>query len=297
MGEDSTRCVFGCKTGAVAGIVDHEGSRPLQQHDASSLYLLFETGQRPSAEAVHAFAAAWEKVFVSHDPAQHDSPIGNPADLAHENKAQDAEVLPLNKQWVELLRDGLTFDLQGLAPGPVCSAPAPAHRFDWPEGRNTDACEAMRLVIGPHLLGADNSIPVLRTLIALARDLVLFFEDIAAVVWPPSASLIGRRFFESTATAWLEGGPFPALGLTAFRLADDGALESVGLSLWIGQELRIEPLLAADRVAATRLGVRIINHLVMLGGLFKEERIVAPDGARLILKPAGDTSFIRVQRE
>ena len=281
----------------MAGFADEEGNRRLQHSDASGLYLLFEAGKRPSVEAVHAFAAAWEKVFVSHDPAQNDSPLGNPPDLANENKAQNAEVLPLDKQWVELLRDGLTFDLQGLAPGPTCSAPVPLHHFDWPGTRDTDALEAMRLVVGPHLQGADNSAPVLRTLIALARDLVLFFEDIAAVFWPPSASLIGRRFFESTVTAWLEGGPFPALGLTAFRLADDGALESVGLDFWIGQELSIDPVLAAEKVAATRLGVRIINHLVMLGGLFQEERIIAPDGARLVLRPIEDVTFIRVQRE
>lgn len=201
------------------------------------------------------------------------------------------------KQWVELLRDGLTFDLQGLAPGPACAVPAIQHKFDWAHGADPHQCEALRVTIGPHLQGAERAMPVLRTLVALGRDLALFFEEMAAVIWSPSGALIGRRFFESTATAWLDGGPFPALGLTAFAEAEDGALHSVGLDWWIGQELRIEPLLAHDKVAATRLGVRLINHLVMLGGLTQEQRIAAPDGTRLVMEPVGGQRLIKVKRE
>lgn len=205
----------------------------------------------------------------------------------------------MEKQWVELLRDGLTFDLAGLAPGPACAAimPAPVHRFDWQGTQDLAELEAMLLAAGPHLQGGETSAPVLRTMVALARDLALFFEDMIAVVWTPSASLIGRRFFESTATAWLDGGPFPALGLTAFDLAEDGALETTGLSLWVGHELRIDPALAQDKVAGTRLGLRLVNHLVMLGGLANEERITAPDGTRLVMLPASDDGPIEVQRE
>lgn len=270
----------------------------MQQTDALGLYLLFEAGKRPSATTIHAFASAWEKVSVSHDPSTISSPDGNASDLAPPKDGAGTEELPAVKQWVELLRDGLTFDLQGLAPGPACDAPATQHRFDWSAaGLPADNYESLWLAVGPHLEAGEHSVPVLRAMVALARDLTLFFEEIAAVIWLPSASIIGRRFFESTATAWLEGGPFPALGLTAFKAAEDGALESVGLDRWIGQELRIEAPLAQDKVAATRLGVRIVNHLIMLGRLAHEERIVAPDGARLIMQPVRDGTFIRVQRE
>ncbi len=139
--------------------------------------------------------------------------------------------------------------------------------------------------------------PVVRGLIALARDLTHHFDEIVAIVWPPSKSAIGRRFFESVSTAWLEGGAFPALGLTAFRETVDGALQSVGLEFWIGQELRIEPPLASDKVAATRLGVRIIYQLILVGGLEDSEWVVGPDGTRLVMRPSRNRKFVRVWRE
>jgi hypothetical protein len=285
----------------------------VQEQDAAGLYLLFEKGRRPSAAAIHAFAAASGKVSVSHDPVGIESSlVGNPSDVTLPNAVTDAGVLPLEKQWVEVLRDGLTFDLAGLAPGPACTPAAIRHWFDWngapaadhgagddpaADPHAADPHEAIRLSPGPHVHSGAGSVPVLRSMVALARDLALFFEELSAVVWPPSGSLIGRRFFESTATAWLDGGPFPALGLTAFAPAPDGALETTGLALWIGQELRIEPALAQDRVAATRLGVRLVNHLVMLGGLRGEERVIAPDGSRLVMVPTPTGQLVRVQRE
>ena len=74
----------------------------------------------------------------------------------------------------------------------------------------------------------------------------------------------------------------------------DGALQSIGLDFWIGQEIRIEPPLATDRVAATRLGVRLINHLIMVGGLSQAEPMTAPDGRKLVLTPSGNRKFVRV---
>ena len=150
---------------------------------------------------------------------------------------------------------------------------------------------------GPHIAAGGNSLPMMRAMLALACDLVRQMEDIVAVGWGPAKTAIGRQFFESVTSAWLDGGPFPALGLTAFVEAPDSALESVGLGFWTGQELRIEPPLTADRVAATRLGIRLINHLVIVGRLDSSERVVAPDGTRLVLWPSHNRALISVRRE
>lgn len=269
----------------------------MQGSETLGLFLLAEPGRRPSLAAVKDFAMESQVVAVSHDPQAPSSPLGKDITLTSPDGEAGAKGMALSGHWVELLRDGMTFDLHGLAPGAACAAPQPHHRFDWPTGQDAVGHEALHLGIGPHLAGAGRSLPVLRTMIALARDLALFFEEIAGVIWQPSASVIGRRFFESTATAWLDGGPFPALGLTAFEVAEDGALASKGLAFWIGQELAIEPALAQDKVAATRLGVRLVNHLVRLGGLAGEEHIVAPDGARLVMRPSADGRRIEVKRE
>lgn len=134
-------------------------------------------------------------------------------------------------------------------------------------------------------------------MLALACDLVLHFSDCEAVSWGPSQSAIGRRYFESVISAWLDGGPFPALGLTSFGETGDGALQSVGLAFWIGQELRIEPPLSRDKVAATRLGIRLVNQLVLTGAITDQEWITAPDGSPLLLRASREQAVISVWRE
>ncbi|MCZ8369604.1 MAG: hypothetical protein O9293_06480 [Porphyrobacter sp.] len=256
-------------------------------HDAE-LYLLFAKGKRPDRLAIKAFADRLPYLAVTHDPAHDDAasdePAGDGGGAGQHN-------------WLELLRDGLTFDLVGIAPGPAATFPQVSHRFDLPVLPDAQDYEALTLRPGPHIASAGSSMPLTRSLLALASDFVRQFDDLAAVVWRPAESAIGRRFFESATSAWLDGGPFPALGLTAFVQTADGALESVGLSFWIGQELRIEPPLCADRVAATRLGIRLVNHLVLAGGLSQDDRIAAADGTRLALRPSRNRALISVWRE
>lgn len=246
--------------------------------------MLFAKGKRPDWAAIKDFATKQQAVNLSHDL---DGGDGSDAENACSGQ----------QTWIELLRDGLTFDLCGLMPGPTRQFPLIEHRFDLPEAPTPAAYDALAILPGPHIAAGRRSLPVLRGMLALTRDLILHFEDLSAVCWTPSRSAIGRRFFESATSAWLDGGPFPALGLTAFIEAPDGALQSVGLDFWIGQELRIEPPLNADRVASTRLGIRLVNQLVLIGRLETDERIVAPDGSRLVLRPSRNRALISVWRE
>lgn len=204
---------------------------------------------------------------------------------------------PGQQLWLELLCDGLTFDLAGLAPGPESPFPVLEHRFDCPELPLPADHDTMTLRPGPHLAGGGNAMPLMRTLLGLACRMVRHFEGLVAVSWGPARSVIGRRYFESVTSAWLDGGPFPALGLAAFLETADRALESTGLSFWIGRELRIEPPLGSDRVAATRLGIRLVNHLVLAGEPSDDERIMAADGTPLVLRLARERAIISVQRE
>jgi hypothetical protein len=243
-------------------------------------------------------------VIVSHDPvpdeadgAGRTSLVGAPADVSADAPADADALWPGQLHWIELLREGLTFDFVGLAPGPTAPLPAFAHRFDLPATFSPEECEAVVLRPGPHLVEGAASLPLMRGLLALGCEFVRQFDDVIAAGWGPAGAMIGRRFFESATSAWLDGGPFPALGLTAFVETPDSAIESVGLAFWIGQELRIEPPLGADRVAATRLGIRLVNHLVLAGGLAEDDRIVAPDGTRLVLRPSRNRAMISVWRE
>jgi hypothetical protein len=264
-----------------------EGGWPISQSQRArdaELHLLFALGKRPDRHAIRACAEWLPSLSVSHDPVPGDSP-------------HPEALWPGQLHWIELLRDGLTFDLSGLVPGEAAHFPDLAHRFDLPAMPVSEACEAVVLRPGPHLEAGGNSQPVMRGLLAVACDLVRQFEDCIAIVWGPAGTAIGPRFFESVVSAWLDGGPFPALGLTAFVEAPDGALESIGLGFWIGQELRIEPPLSADRIAATRLGIRLVNHLVITGAPAEDDRIIAPDGTRLVLRPSRSRGVISVWRE
>ncbi|MBV7259859.1 hypothetical protein [Erythrobacter crassostreae] len=246
---------------------------------------------------IREFADAQSSTSLSHDPLA-DQPLQlvvNEGETLKRSKASQED--ETEEFWVELLRDGLTFDLRGLAPGEAESIPATDYRYDVDQSPAALRLEAIHLLPGQHLAGGANSVPVLRGLIALACDLIRHFDDLVAIVWEPARSLIGRRYFESVASAWLEGGAFPALGLTSFRETSDGALQTVGLDFWIGQELRIEAPLSSEKVEATRLGARIVNQLVIIGGLEQSERITAPDGSHLIMRPSRNGNFVRVMRE
>ena len=272
--------------------VTYQGSLQISQsqraHNAE-LHLLFAKSKRPDLHAIKAFTGRLPAVSVSHDPL-----IGG----VQLEEVRDAEAPWMGKlQWVELLRDGMTFDLSGLAPGSASAFPSLLHRFDLATLPSPEDHEALVLRPGPHLADGAGSLPLMRELLALGCDIVRQFSDLVAVGWGPARAAIGRRFFESIISAWLDGGPFPALGLTAFVESPDAALESVGLGFWIGQEIRIEPPLSADRVAATRLGIRLVNHLVLAGGLSEEDRMVAPDGSRLVLRPSRSRALISVWRE
>ncbi len=241
--------------------------------------------------------ASQRLVSLSHDPSR-DKPLHLvAADGQSLTPPGETSPAPSNQLWVELLREGLTFDLVGLAPKTSPEFPRPDFRFDVEFLPGPASYEALHLFPGKHLASSTRSEPVTRALIALARDFIHFFDSLEMVVWPPSRSAIGRRFFESVTTAWLDGGPFPGLGLTAFKETGDGALQSVGLDLWIGQELRIEPPLSSDKVQATRLGVRLVNQLVILGGIEGSERSVGPDGSMLVLRSSRNGKFVRVTRE
>ncbi|MEM7778788.1 MAG: hypothetical protein AAF697_00180 [Pseudomonadota bacterium] len=277
-----------------------EGLKKIAEYadpETKGLYLLFAHGKRPDRSALKAFAASQSATALSHDPSSEPIVKLAVADHASEPVAAPGDQVQVNHIWLELLRDGLAFDLTGLAPGDPAAMPEVKHRFDLDHLPDASRYEALCLSPGHHLAGGERTMPVAKGLVALGRDLMLCFEEMEAILWPPAMSVIGRRYFESTSSSWLEGGPFPALGLTAFEETPDGALQSVGLEFWIGQELLIEPPLSADKVAATRMGVRLVNQLILVGGIEDAERLVSPDGTRLLLRQSRNGHYIRVSRE
>lgn len=254
---------------------DSRAGEPGGSSDRPCLFLLFAAGARPTADTVRSALAHGLVGHVSHDPG----------DDEEEGEANS---------WIELLLDGLTFDLLGLAPGRPLAPPIAQHHF----GLAADAVkntEAVGIAPGPHLRGAANAMPVVRTLLRLAVALVDQAAEARGAVWAPARSAMGRQIFVQSVTSWLGGGPFPALGLTGVVEGPGGTLGTEGLAFFTGQELVLDHRLCRDGLEGTRLLVRLVDALVSQPSLVEEMHLVLDDGAGIRLQP--DETVIRVTYE
>jgi hypothetical protein len=231
------------------------------------LFLLFPQGRRPSAPAVREALARSSVGQVSLDPGA-------------------SEAIPVASDWLEVVVNGLAFDILGLSPGQALSAPAPRHHFGC-EPAALLGCEAIGLAPGPHLAGATNAMPVVRTLLRLASALASQWHTALGASWLPADSAMERDLFVNAIEAWLAGGPFPALGLTGVAQRGDGRLASEGLAFFTGQELLLDAQLGADRVAATRLLLRLVDNLVEQPPLEGQRIVQLAGGGSLRMFGAG----------
>jgi hypothetical protein len=251
-------------------------------NSGSAVSLLFAAGRRPSADSIRALARDGGGFSVSFDPSADAAAPGAPADAAE----------PV---WLELLASGMTFDLLGLAPGPPPDPPPCVHGYALAANADPIGLEAVPLRPGPHIEAGSRMLPVVRALAALAATLSAI-DGVQAVAWHPARSWCGAEYFREGVRRWVEGGVFPGLGLTSLALTAEGGMQSEGLALFTGQELRLEPELMTDRAAGAKIGVRLIDHLVAVGQIDRPQRIDGPDGQALRLEPSANGRFVRVWR-
>lgn len=256
--------------------------------NASAVSLLFAAGSRPTCASIKSLSASGGNFVVSLDPAE-DIRDG---DSAEKDRRQD--------DWLELLANGLTFDLHGLAPGKQCAAPPKAHFFglgaDFEAGfEQLGGLEVLTLTPGPHLIGSNVMMPVMRCLALLAAKLS-GLPDLKAIAWHPARTWNSPTHFCQGVERWIEGGVFPGLGLTALAKAENGGIHSEGLALFTGQELHISPALVQDQAEAAKLALRLIHWLVENGKLTSSESMIGPDGSPLRLEPSENLRIVEVWR-
>jgi hypothetical protein len=252
--------------------------------DDPAVFLLFAPGSRPDVERLQELAAAAGSEFhVSHVPPR-------PSDAA---SAEDPGLVSAGN-WAELLANGLAFDLLGLTGGKGAEVPEPVQRFGMDKAYVAIEMEAVCLVPGPHIAAGGRMAPVLRSLAWLASQIARV-EHCNGIIWHPAHSLNSVEYFRSQVAKWLEGGAFPSLGLTTILPDPDGGLTSKGLSLFCGQELRIEPELVENRVNATKLAARLIHELAESGPLEGTREIGGLEGEALVIEPSTNRKFVRVR--
>lgn len=239
------------------------------------LSLLYVAGQRPGADDV---------VRLLEGPANAAGPA-----------AQVSFTPDHTEGWLELLASGLTFDISGLSPAPVQSAPPPAHIFGLPPETRDLALEAVTLTPGDHIAFGATMLPIVRVMCRLGAGLTSL-GNVKAVRWHPAESWIEPAYFSRAISGWLGGGVFPALGLTALRPMADGGVESVGLGFFTGQEVRVDRRIGEGGAATTRLAIRMIDLMVRQGTIPTGTTLAGPDGENLVIESM-DEAMIRVRRE
>jgi len=244
----------------------------------SAASVLFAPGHRPDAAAIRVLSGTEVGFSISLDPTAQPDAAGEPG---------------MQGNWLELVATGLTFDLGGLAPGPSAERPAMRHAYGLPASVNDQPFEAIMLRPGPHLAGGRAMLPVVRCLAWLAARLAVL-PGAQAVAWHPARCWSSPEAFRAGVLRWIEGGVFPAFNLAALANTADGALQSEGLALFTGQELRIEPDLAEDRAAAAKIALRLLHWLVEYGKVAEPEQLTGPEGEALRVEPSANGRFVRV---
>lgn len=249
------------------------GGTEQAQRSATGVALLFAPGTRPSLEQLDQ--------FLTQGPGK---ALG--ARITHREDAVGG--------WVEFLSSGLTFDLRGLAPAPPAPSPQIVQRIGIAPTVPVESFDAMELVPGPHLSGGQAMLPVVRMLVGFAFALSAQLGA-RAVCWLPAMSCMDSGYFGRVVTEWLDGGPFPALGLTAI-LPVEGGFTSKGLEFFLGQEVILDAAPGEEPNQTVKLLVRVIDSMVSGGKIEESEEMWGPAGEPLLATPSQDGRVVRVSR-
>ncbi len=260
------------------------------QHGVQGIFFVFDKEEMPDIGAIRAFAEAARNTFISIE--RHRGAMNKPVLATGDALDNLSEPHSLS---VQLLHGGLTFDLGFPTDGQDDALPSNLINFDcdWPVEAGFSG--VLQLRPGYHIGSGANSLPIMRSFMELARDFVLHFKQISAIIWPPANSVIGRRYFDSSISAWLERGIFPPRGLVAFQEATNGEFCSLGLDFFVGQELRIAAGLMDDTASPGGLSARLVNQLVLSGPATEQQELIAPNGRRVSLIPAEEGKVLLVR--
>lgn len=239
------------------------------------LSLLYAAGERPGADDV-------ARLLEGPTPSS-----GQGARISHRPAADVG--------WLELLASGLTFEVSGLTPAEPQAPPSAVHLFGLSDDIRATALDAVSVAAGAHLAEGATMLPVVRVMLGLCARLVAL-GNVRAISWQPAQSWMEPDYFARMITGWIEGGAFPALGLTTLERTADGGLESRGLDFFIGQELRFEAQDGEAMASAAKLAVRVIDFLVRHGGVRELTTIPGSDGEMLLAEPSHDGKVVSVWR-
>jgi len=189
----------------------------------------------------------------------------------------------------ELLRDGLTFDCHGLAPGAPLRMDTALQLVALPGDFAVAEHALVTLGPGPHLADAGQLLPVVRMLAGLVLALGEL-PGLRAVAWLPARLAMSPAWFAEAIGIWLKGGPFPALALTGLARSELG-FASQGLSYFVGQEFIFSGKDGALRESDVRGAVRLTDWLVAHGRVDTRREVELAGFGTVLLEPEGQNSL------
>lgn len=245
---------FIIRRGAQCGL----GEETLDQDPSQvGLSLMFACGNRPSARDIERLVAVADfgAAFVSHRPQ--DEAVGV----------------------IELLINGLTFDLAGLGSGAAANTPDERHRYGTIADYPKQSLEAITLTPAHHIASGFAMIPVIQAMAGLAAHFARMLE-VVAVCWHPAQTWMEPQYYAQVALNWISGGPFPALGLTALQ-ENSAGFRTEGLGFFVGQELQVDVPAGQSKRDAAKLAVRLIDRAICEGRFAGNGTIDGPDAQPL----------------
>lgn len=163
----------------------------------------------------------------------------------------------------KLYHNAMTFDLSWADP-PVSAD------TDYSEYRqillNCDLTKLNRihLSIGNHIVQDRINLPVFETFVDLSQ-IIGEAVHAKAIAWRPARNVIGFDYFADAINRFMDGGPFPVLGLIDLQERKNDMYETYGLTYFAGYELRLQTLPDLTANMAMRIMVRLVNDIIMNG--------------------------------
>ena len=142
--------------------------------------------------------------------------------------------------------------------------------------------------------GAEHLLLMVRVAAALLADFAST-PGVCAIAWHPAGCASEPQWFSKAVRAWIEGGRFPALALSALERSGDGVFRSRGSEFLIGAESRLTGCSLFPCNEAARIGIRLTDWLVAHGRLDTAREVVLVGVGAVWLAP-GDNRLIKAHR-
>ncbi|WP_147395495.1 hypothetical protein [Altericroceibacterium spongiae] len=214
--------------------------------------------------------------------------------FSEKNEVDECHLTASNK--ISFVLPGLFLELTGIRPGNMAIVPRPLRMPDkFSEFRFSDV-ETLSLSMPFEAKQSRLWSSINLTFAKLLSDFT-HLPGVEAVQWHPARSLCLPDIFQRSIESWERGKDFLGQELISAAPMADGGIQTEGLWLFAGQEVRIEPELVEPKRGNSELALHLAQYFAHNGPLTKPMRFKSPLSGYLRAEPSSNGRFIRVYAE